>query len=60
MNKIKNKKGTELTLNTIVMIILIIIAFMLIIFFFNKYYNSNSQSINSIGENAINMSKTYK
>lgn len=56
----KNKKGVELTFNVIVILILLVIVLIIMIFFFVKYYGSNANSINNVGENAINMSKAYK
>lgn len=61
MNKIQNnKKAIELTLNTIVVLIILVIVLIIMIIFFTKYYSSNAESVNNIGDNAINLSKTYK
>lgn len=61
MNKnISNKKGVEMTLNTIVILIILVIVLIIMIIFFTKHYGVNSESITTIGDNAINLSKNYK
>ena len=56
---LKEKKGVEMTLNTIVILIILVIVLIVMIFFFSKYYGSNANNLNTIGNNAINMSRNF-
>mgnify|MGYP006268540561 CR=1 FL=1 len=51
--KIRNKKGVELTLNTIVMMIIAIIALIVIISFFLTHYGGNIDFIFGLGDQAL-------
>jgi len=54
-----NKKGVEMTLNTIVVLIILVIVLIVMIYFFSKYYGTNANNLNNIGNNAINMSRNF-
>ncbi len=54
-----NKKGVEMTLNTIVILIILVIVLIVMIYFFSKYYGSNANNLNDIGDNAINVSRNF-
>ncbi len=58
MNKIKyNKKGVELTLQTVIIFIILLVVLIVMIYFFTTHYGSNSESLINIGEEAINTAK---
>ena len=50
---IKNKKATELSLQTIIVLIIILITFIVLIYFFVTHYGSNSDSLIDVGNNVI-------
>lgn len=54
-----NKKGNELTLQTLIMYILAIIVLAVVIYFFATKYTSNSTDIISIGNSSIQAAKDF-
>ncbi len=52
-----NKKGIELSLETIVIFIVLVIVLIVISYFFVDNYSSNSDSLNSIGNSILNKYK---
>jgi uncharacterized membrane protein YvbJ len=55
MNKLKqNKKANELSLQTVVIFIILLIVLIVMIYFFTTHYGSNSDTLTSIGKDAIN------
>jgi uncharacterized protein (UPF0333 family) len=51
---IKNKKGIELSLETIVIFIILIIVLVVMIYFFTHNYTSNNNQIHNISTIIIN------
>ena len=49
----KNKKGVELTLQTIVVFIILLIVLIVVISFFSENYSSNLNVLNATGQQAI-------
>lgn len=52
-NNIKNKKGSELTLQTIVILVILVIAMIIIIYFFMHHYGGNATAFNNISDSVI-------
>lgn len=50
---IKNKKGVELTWETIVVFIIIIVVFIVVVIFFVKHYGANSAGLMNVSKDAI-------
>lgn len=53
---IRDKKGVELALETIVIFIILLIVFIVIVFFFVRHYGGGSEAIFEVGKSASNVS----
>ncbi len=60
MKLIKDKKGVELTLNTIIVFIILLIVMIVVILFFSEHFTTNNDSITNIGKDAILNAKNLK
>ncbi len=56
---LKNKKGAELALQTIVVFIILLIVLIFIIYFFVGHYSQGSSNLFEIGNKSINIAKNY-
>ncbi|MFW5704923.1 MAG: hypothetical protein ACOCXG_03685 [Nanoarchaeota archaeon] len=56
MKLTKNKKGVELTLQTIVVFIIAVIVLVMVVFFFLKHYDANS--VTEVGKGAIDVANS--
>lgn len=55
-----NKKGVELTLQTIAIFILVIIVMIMIISFFTTHYGDGADRLFDVGNSTIESAKNYK
>ncbi len=60
MSKKQNKKGIELTMQTIVIFIIAITVLIVVIFFFSSNYTQGSTNIANVSSGAIDAAKNYK
>lgn len=51
---IQQKKGVELSLQTVVVLIIVIIVIIVMISFFSEHFTSNSDAITDTGKNILN------
>lgn len=54
MKLIKEKKGIELSLQTIVVLIISVVVFIIIVYFFGIHYMEGSNDVTNISTNIIN------
>lgn len=54
---IKNRKGMELSLNTIVIFILLLVTLVVVIYFFTTHYGDNSNILMNLSKGAIENAK---
>ena len=54
-----NKKGMDLSLNTVVLLIICVLVMILLIFFFIKYYGGNGKDLTNAGNSAIDYAKNF-
>jgi len=57
---IKNKKASELSLQTIVIFIILLIVLIVIIVFFSSKYGTGSANLMDISNNSIELAKNFK
>lgn len=53
-----NKKGVELTLETIAVFIILLVVFIVIVYFFTTHYSSNSDALINAGNDALNNARS--
>lgn len=56
----KNKKGVELSLNTIIIFIMALIVLIILVYFFVTHYSDNSTTLITAGTSAIDSAKSSK
>lgn len=54
MKHLNNKKGNELSLQTIIIFIISVIVFVVIVYFFSTHYLEGTQGVSEVGTGFIN------